>query len=82
MKTAVTVRFVSGREEKFEMALWEGTGAHERLQAFVEKPNLLLHVGDELLLIPGPAIECVSIKIPTGDTRFTLGDIRSATRIK
>ncbi len=82
MKTTVTVRFVSGREEKFEMELWGGTGAPARLQAFVEKPNLLLQAGDELLVIPASAIECITIKLPKGESRFNLGDIRPATRVK
>ena len=82
MKASVTVRFVSGREEKFEMELWGGTGAQARLQAFVEKPNLLLQTADELLIIPGSAIECISIKVPKGTNRFNLADIRPATRIK
>lgn len=82
MKTSVTVRFVSGREEKFEMEFWGSPGDQARLQAFVEKPNLLLQAGDELLIIPGSAIECISIKAPQGSSRFNFGDIRPATRIK
>ncbi len=82
MKTSVTVRYVSGREEKFEMEIGGGTGAQGRLQALVEKPNLLLQIGDELLVIPGSAIECISIKLPKGDRRFGLADIHPATRIK
>lgn len=82
MKTSVNVRFISGREEKFEMELWEGTGAEARLQAFVEEPNLVLRTGDEVVIIPGSAIECISIKVPKGDTRFKLSEVRPATRIK
>jgi hypothetical protein len=82
MRASISVRFVSGREEKFEMELWGGTGARARLQAFVEKPSLLLQTGDELLVIPVSAIECISIKVPKGDSRFNLSDIRPATRIK
>ena len=82
MKTSVTVRYVSGREERFEMELWEGAGAEARLQAFAEKPNLLLRTGDEVLIIPGSAIECVSIKLQKGDSRFKLADVRPAARLK
>jgi hypothetical protein len=82
MKTVVTVRFVSGREEKFEMEFWESTGAQARLKVFVEKPNLLLRTSDEMLIIPGSAIECISIKGQKGGKRFNLSDIRPATRIK
>ena len=47
MKTAVTVRFTSGREEKFEMQFWGGAGAQARLQAFVE--NLRIPRGEVLM---------------------------------
>jgi len=82
MKTAVTVRYISGREEKFEMEFWDGPGAEARLQAFVEKPNLVLQTNDEVIIIPGSAIEYISIKVPKADKRFKVGDIRPATRMK
>jgi hypothetical protein len=82
MKTVLTVRFTSGREERFEMDFWGGTGAQGRLQAFAEKPNLLLQTGEEVLIIPASAIECISIKVPDEDGRFNLSGVRSATRIK
>jgi len=82
MKASVTIRFTSGREEKFEMEFWGGPGAQARLRAFVEKPTLLLQTSDEVLIIPGSAIECISIKIKKGDSQFNLTDLRPATRIK
>jgi hypothetical protein len=39
MKAPVTVRFVSGREEKFEVDLWGGEGG-ERLRAFANAEDL------------------------------------------
>jgi hypothetical protein len=82
MKTAVTVRFTSGREEKFEVQFWGGAGAQARLQAFVDNPTLVLKTGDELLIIPASAIECLSIKTQKGDDWSSLGGIRTAKRIK
>jgi hypothetical protein len=82
MKNLVTIRFVSGREEQFEVELWGGTGAPGRLQAFAEKPDLLLRTGDEVLVIPASAVECISIKLQKGDTRFDLSDVRPATRVR
>ncbi len=82
MKSSVTVRFTSGREEKFEMQFWGGAGAQARLQAFVENPTLILKTSDEVLIIPGSAIECISIKVQKGDDWSSLGGIRSAKRIK
>ena len=82
MKAAVTVRFTSGREEKFEMQFWGGAGAQARLQAFVENPTLVLKTADEVLIIPGSAIECISIKTEKGEDWSSLSGIRSAKRIK
>jgi len=82
MKTSVKIRFTSGREERFEMEFWGGPGAQARLRAFVAKPTLLLQTSDEVLIIPGSAIECISIKIPKGESSFNLTDLRPATRIK
>jgi hypothetical protein len=82
MKTLVTVRFASGREEKFEMDLWGGTRAQARLQAFAENPTLILQTNDEVIVIPSSAIECISIKVAKGDSRFNLKDIRPATRVE
>ena len=82
MKTAVTVRYTSGREERFEMQFWGGAGAQARLQAFVDNPTLVLKTGDEVLIIPGSAIECISIKTQKGDDWSSLGGLRSAKRIK
>jgi hypothetical protein len=82
MKASVTIRFTSGRQERFEVELWGGPGAQARLRAFLEKPTLLLQTSDEVLIIPGSAIECISIKINKRDSPFNLPDIRPATRIK
>lgn len=83
MKTHVTVRFISGREEKFEMELWGGTGTQNRLHAFAENPKLILQTADEVIIIPSSAIESISVKLQKGDSRLTLGDnVRPATRVK
>ena len=82
MKTSVTVRFTSGREERFEIEFWGGPGAQARLEAFVENPTLLLQTSDEVLIIPGSAIECISVKIQKGDSSFNLSNVRPARRIK
>jgi hypothetical protein len=81
MKTAVTVRFISGREETYEMDLWDNTTAQARLQGFAENPKLVLQTNDEVIIIPGSAIESISIKLPKGHAQFG-GGVRLATRIK
>jgi hypothetical protein len=78
----VTVRYLSGREEKFKMELWIGMGTEERLKAFVAKPDLLLKTGKEVIIIPGSAIECVTIEVPKGDSRFDFPDAIPATKVK
>ena len=82
MKNWVTIRFTSGREEKFEMEFAGGAGAPARLQAFVENPTLVLKTVDEVLILPGSAIECISIKTQKGDDWSNLADLRPAKRIK
>ncbi len=82
MKNSVTVRFTSGREEKFEMEFFGGAGAQTRLQAFVENPALVLKTMDEVLILPGSAIECISIKTQKGDDWSNLANLRPAKRLK
>ena len=38
----VVVRFISGREEQFEVEMYGPTGAESRLKEFVEEPNMVL----------------------------------------
>jgi hypothetical protein len=82
MKNSVTVRFTSGREEKFEMEFFGGAGASARLKAFVENPALVLKTADEVLILPGSTIECISIKTQKGDDWSNLTNLRPAKRIK
>ena len=82
MKTAVTIRYTSGREEKFETELLGGAGAQARMQAFVENPTVLLKTSDAVLIIPGTAIECIAIKLQKGDDWSNFVNLRPAKRIK
>jgi hypothetical protein len=82
MNATATIRYVSGRSEKFEMELWGGARAKERLEAFLKTPNILMQTGTELIIIPGSAVECISITLPEEkDSRLDLGAIRSAKRL-
>jgi hypothetical protein len=82
MRNVVTIRFTSGREERFEMDFSSGSGALARLKAFVEKPTLLMHTGDEVVIIPGSAIECVRVKTQKGDYWSEITSLRPVRRIK
>jgi hypothetical protein len=82
MKTAVTIRFTSGREERFEMELWGGSGPRHACRHLWRNRLCCFEAWTKVLVIPGSAIECISLKIPKGDSRFNLSEIRPATRIK
>jgi small nuclear ribonucleoprotein (snRNP)-like protein len=83
MKASVTVRYVSGREEQFEVELWGGSSAQARLDEFLKAPNLVLKTANELIIIPGSAVECLSIALPKGDPgRPQLQGVRPAKRLK
>jgi hypothetical protein len=82
MNAIMTVRYVSGRSEKFEIELWGGARTKERIDALLKTPNLAISTSTELILIPGSAVECVCITLPEGgDSQLDLGEIRSAKRL-
>lgn len=82
MKNSVTIRFTSGREEKFEMEFAGGAGAEARMQAFAQNPIVLLKTADEVVILPGSAIECISIKTQKGDDWSNMANLRPAKRLK
>jgi len=82
MKNPVTIRFTSGREERFEMEFAGGAGTQARLQAFAENPIVLLKTADEVIILPGSAIESITIKTQKGDDWSNLGNLRQAKRLK
>src|SRR5205085_1901638 len=81
LKSTITVRFVSGREEKFEVDFWGGTGTQARFKEFLDKPTIVLQLATELLVIPASAIECVSISLPK-EGKLDIGTLRTAKRVK
>jgi small nuclear ribonucleoprotein (snRNP)-like protein len=83
MYTTATIRYVSGREEKFEFEVLGGSGMKARLEAFVKTPNLVLQTATEVVIIPAHAIESISIALPEDDrTELSLGDIRVVKRLE
>ena len=83
MKASLTVRYISGREDQFEVDFWGGTGAESRLNEFIQSPNLALQTDTELIVIPGTAIESLSIALPEDEgTRTPFKGIRVAKRLK
>jgi hypothetical protein len=83
MKTPLTVRFISGREEQFEVNFWAGSGIEGRLQEFVKQPTIVLQTPTELVIIPSTAIESLSIALPEDEeTKPEFKSIRVAKRLK
>jgi hypothetical protein len=77
------IRYVSGREEKFEVELFGGSGMELRLQEFLKDPTLVLQVKDELLIIPSSAVECLTFKAPEEHRdQLQLSSARRARRVK
>jgi len=64
MKTKVNVRYVSGRQEMFEVELFGGASAETRLKDFVRNPTIVLQTEKELVIIPATAIECITLPVP------------------
>jgi hypothetical protein len=64
MKTKVSVRYVSGRQEQFEVELFGGASAETRLKDFLKSPSITLQSENELIIIPATAIECITLPIP------------------
>lgn len=83
MKASLTVRYISGRQEQFEVNFWGGTGAESRLQEFLKCPNVALQTASELIIIPASAIESLSIALPEDEgARPAFEFIRAAERLK
>ena len=84
MKANLTVRYNSGREDRFEVELYgSGKSAEFRLKDFAKDPALLLQTESELILIPAAAIECITISLPQSEIEeFGLKNVRKATRLR
>jgi hypothetical protein len=83
MKTKLTVRYVSGREEQFEMELYGGGSAEARLEEFVKNPTIVLQTEKEVVIIPATAIESITLPIPeSAGKAIALPNVRKARRLK
>jgi hypothetical protein len=83
MKASLTVRYLSGRQEQFEVDFWGGAGAEGRLQDFLKSPNVVLQTATELIVIPASAIESLSIALPKEvKDRAAFESVRVAKRLK
>ena len=83
MKTKLIVRFVSGREEQFEVELFGGPSAEARLKEFAKAPTIVLQTEKELVIIPATAIESITLTLPEPFGKgAALPDVRKAKRLK
>jgi hypothetical protein len=87
MQGKLTVRFVSGREEQFEIEFAGGRTGEFRLQEFIKDPTLVLQTGTELILIPPHNVECLTLSLPKlgqdqAQAQQALENIRKAKRLK
>jgi hypothetical protein len=82
MKTIATIRYVSGREEQFEIEMPGGTAAEDRLMAFSKDPNILLQTDAEIIIIPSTAIERITVPLPASWEGRDLPRVRKAKRIE
>jgi hypothetical protein len=84
MKSTVTIRFNSGREERYEVeSLPHAEKEPEaRLRMLTQSDVVTLQTDDELILIPRSAIEKISVAMPR-DTlpNRELAGVRQARRL-
>jgi hypothetical protein len=79
MKTEVNVRYVSGRQEQFEVELFGGASAD--INDFVTNPTIVLQTEKELIIIPSTAIECITLPVPDSVGRLHSPIVRKGKRI-
>jgi hypothetical protein len=83
MKTNLTIRYISGREEQFEVELFGGASAEDRLEQFAKKPTIVLQTAKEVVVIPATAIECITFPVPEpAGKAIGLPTVRKGKRIK
>jgi hypothetical protein len=83
MKTKITIRYVSGREEQFEVELYGGGSAESRLEEFSKNPTVVLQTGKDIIIIPATAIECITLPLPEpAGATVPLRNVRKGKRLK
>jgi hypothetical protein len=82
MNTKLIVRYVSGREEQFEVELLGGTSAEARLKEFVKNPTIVLQTEQEVVIIPATAIESITLPLAeSAGEAIALPNVRKAKRL-
>ena len=82
MKTKVIIRYVSGREDQFEVELFEGPSAEARLKEFTKDPTIVLQTEKEVVIIPATAVESITLALPAESGKaIALPNVRKAKRL-
>jgi hypothetical protein len=83
MKTKVIVRYVSGREEQFDVDVFWGGSPEGRLKEFLKNPTLVLQTEKEIVIIPATAVESITLSLPeSAGQAIGLPNLRKAKRLK
>jgi hypothetical protein len=83
MKSKLTIRYISGREEQFEVELYGGPSAEDRLKDLAKGPALILQTEKEVVIIPATAIESATLQLPEPSGKaITFPGVRKAKRLK
>jgi hypothetical protein len=83
LRSIVSVRLLSGREEKFDVDFWGGSGAETRFKEFVNNPTIVLQLPGEVVVIPASAVESITFTTPDDTAeQIDIGNIRKAERVK
>jgi hypothetical protein len=79
----MTVRYLSNREELFDVELVGGQTSIIRLKEFVKDPTLVLRTDNELIIIPSTAIESISLSLSELEPdEYSLDGVRKASRVQ
>jgi hypothetical protein len=83
VKSRVTIRYVSGRQDQFEVELLGEYTAEGRLKEFAKNPTIVLQTEKDVVIIPATAIESISMPIPDSPSgKVHLPNVRKAKRVK
>jgi hypothetical protein len=80
MTTKVTVRYLSGRVEQYEVEIYGGPSAEARLEEFSKNPTIVLRTDKEVVIIPATAIETITLPLP--ESWVTTMKTRKGKRLK
>jgi hypothetical protein len=83
MKSKVTIRYTSSREDQFEVDLFGGGASEARLKEFIKDPTIVLQTETELIIIPANSIERITLSLPqSGSEHVALPNVRKGKRLK